>query len=589
MKVRLQTILLPTEDICNTPEVYYHSTADGSVTDYDGYFNLFHISKRKKYTDISGVQLVVDLMGYSSISLMHNRDTLSTHVLEASDSPIRYEFIFPYDEYDDGVFWFQLTKDNVNASEYISGAYCALTDSIRPVNLFIDICTYKREKSVLRNLRRMVSFMDSPQNNDISDHMYVGLIDNGKTLNSVKDITDIINSHPNICIIENKNTGGAGGFTRGMKEAIARKDTDRMTHVLLMDDDASFDPDLFVRLFGILGTLRDDYRDLTIGGAMWYEDHPFIQLASGEWFRKMRVVKPTRLLDLRSYDASIHTEMCTTDNELTRYSGWWCCCYSLNIVREDNLPLQIFIHRDDIEYEIRNRLSGNPIVFINGIGVWHKSFDSEYVGIKAYYNVRNTLLMTAIHENNMSLNEVRTKVAKTIITSYLGRMYGEMRFAYLGAMDFLKGDAWFRSLDPEEHHKKLCESWSRLCSFVPLEQIEVSNKNEILRLAKEADNMISDEMILNENSRSDISTAGLLKNLLTVCRLPHTSDAEFIIPYYKWHNIDRHYRNTLFFRPDTGKAMLVKADLKQFFVALRMCISFSVNLKRSLWDSYKKD
>ncbi|WP_027205229.1 hypothetical protein [Butyrivibrio fibrisolvens] len=43
-----------------------------------------------------------------------------------------------------------------------------------------------------------------------------------------------------IKVIPNANTGGTGGFSRGMMEAIDRKDALGLTHLLMMDDDAVF-------------------------------------------------------------------------------------------------------------------------------------------------------------------------------------------------------------------------------------------------------------------------------------------------------------------------------------------------------------
>ena len=48
--MRLQTIVSPTENVCNIPEMYFHRT--GNRVDYDGYFNLFYIEKRKYYTEL---------------------------------------------------------------------------------------------------------------------------------------------------------------------------------------------------------------------------------------------------------------------------------------------------------------------------------------------------------------------------------------------------------------------------------------------------------------------------------------------------------------------------------------------------------
>ena len=45
--MRLQNIRFPEPDICREEELYFHR--NGEWIDFNGYFNLFYIEKRKKY------------------------------------------------------------------------------------------------------------------------------------------------------------------------------------------------------------------------------------------------------------------------------------------------------------------------------------------------------------------------------------------------------------------------------------------------------------------------------------------------------------------------------------------------------------
>ena len=69
--MRLQTIEFPSESICSSEEMYFHRQKN--QLDFDGYFNLFYIEKRKKYCSLGGLKLVIRLKGASEIRLMHNR------------------------------------------------------------------------------------------------------------------------------------------------------------------------------------------------------------------------------------------------------------------------------------------------------------------------------------------------------------------------------------------------------------------------------------------------------------------------------------------------------------------------------------
>ncbi len=598
MNTILQNILLPTDELCSIEEVYYHSDPDGTITDFDGYFNLFYIEKHKRYTAISGVSLNLMLKGYDSITVMHDRTELVTYELgpnsdicskeqSAKDQtaddhvtyPGSYRIDLPYDEYTDGVFWFRLRQSSPGSVTHIEGYYEGEVSSLRPARVFVDICTYKREKYVLRNLKRTVDFLNRDNHRYISDNVIIALIDNGHTLKDCKDITDIVDLYDNISIIENKNNGGAGGFTRGMREAIALKEGKELTHVLLMDDDASYDMELFIRLFGILMTLRDEYSDITVGGALWREDFPFIQHASGEWFEKLATYNSIPFLDMRSYEECTCEDMCTTSEEHKLYSGWWCCCYSLDIVRNDNLPLQIFIHGDDIEYEKRARSCGNAVVFINGIGAWHNAFDIEYPGVKQYYDARNFLILTALHEPELTKKFIARKIGRILFARVFWRRYPELQLAYTGSMDFLKGRDWLDSLDPEEHHKEVSALCKKLTDYVPVDEIDVPNKSEIL----DKINGITPDSVLNKLLSSRNERPGAVQCLIMCIRNGLLSlkrrDASLTTPDERFYTMDLRHKKTVLYSPSSNKAMVVKSDPLKFFTAWKMYRAFAKGLK----------
>ena len=89
---------------------------------------------------------------------------------------------------------------------------------------------------------------------------HIFLIDNGKTLDANREIQKVAGClNDKLDIIPNMNAGGSGGFTRGMIEILNRKEQDGYTHVLLMDDDAVVQPDMMVRLYGLLTTLKEEW------------------------------------------------------------------------------------------------------------------------------------------------------------------------------------------------------------------------------------------------------------------------------------------------------------------------------------------
>ena len=389
MEIQLQSILKPSEDICDVKELYYHQN-HGRI-DFDGYFNLFYIKKRKKYTVIDGLILSLRLKGYTSITVFHDREELQTVEMNALQES-NYRIELPYGEYKDGVFWFSATESEQTADKELKGFFLGRIDNeqVRTINIGIDICTYRREEYVVRNLNQLRTKLLEKPDLDVSSHLKVYVIDNGKTLEAHKEICEILKASDDIRVFPNKNAGGAGGFTRGMIEVLKDKNKFGLTHVMLMDDDAVIEPDSLVRVFGFLTTLKNEWKDITVGGIMIREDFPFMLQCAGEWWRDGIHINPNINTDLREYEKAASKDLTEGDRELDQYSGWWSCCYSLNTVRKDNLPLPIFIHHDDIEYCLRNREKG--MVFLNGVGVWHREFTMTTPGANLYYDVRNDLI-----------------------------------------------------------------------------------------------------------------------------------------------------------------------------------------------------
>ncbi|MBR4667579.1 MAG: glycosyltransferase family 2 protein [Butyrivibrio sp.] len=579
----LQNILHPGNSYPQEEKVYFHKSDDSKYLDLDGYFNLFYIEKHKKYTYIQSLSVKLKLRGFEDVILMHDRDEIATFSIGDPSKDTEQVYEFPYNKYDSGVFWVRL-KRTVGASEGLNqggetvscfnGFFLGEVEKKQPAKILIDICTYKREKYVARNMEHLTDFLDNPGNSEYIDALEVAIIDNGRTLDTYDNLTTIIDKHKCITVYPNPNTGGAGGFTRGMKEALAQKDEKGFTHVLLMDDDAFFDTEMFVRLFGILWTNREEYKDITIGGALWREDYPYLQFASGEWFGHFAAINEMKNLDLRSYEKCTMTGMCTTEFEQQRYSGWWCCCYSLNVVSEDNLPLSVFVHRDDIEYEVRLRKQGNRIVFLNGIGVWHKAFDSEFLKGKKYYDVRNTLIYSEIHEPEAVDWFMNSKLRKLMSGTLFFNRYLELYLTYEGVMDYLKGRDWLFSIDPELNHKRIAEITKKHTKYITLDELPKYGCGNVYEKVKDyIENGSSVEEILS--NRDQDSRSMTLKEKLTLNGqlLPAKKGAVMITPqnsnsvggyrYKKYLFVERGNPNILYVKTNYGEVLnMVRMYLK---------------------------
>ena len=494
--VQLQGILLPDAAVCGVEELYYHK--NGNRTDFNGYFNLFYIEKRKRYTDIHNLYLDIRLQGYSSLVLVHDGKDIGKVGLDAPELR-EYRIQFPYGKYKDGCFWFALVGEEAVCREgarrtvpadanrppkgsaagtgqaedkparVVSGFYITepSPDRVREVRIGAVICTYRREAYVERNLRQMKERVLGRAELDVSSRVKLYIIDNGRTLDRNEAVRELAaDCGGRVVILPNRNAGGAGGFTRGMIEVLKAKEREGFTHVLLMDDDAVFEPDAFVRIHGLAATLKEKWKDITVGGAMLREEVPYILHCAGETWSGGWITAPEKDLDLRGYANASCRYLTGTDMERRMYSGWWCCCFSTGTVREDNLPLPLFIHHDDIEYGLRSRDKG--IVFLNGVSVWHAGADTRFRGANLYYDIRNNLIETALHQGNRQTLTAAKILLRASASAMVRMKYRDMDLVYRGFTDFMRGPGWLLRQDPEELDREIREL---SCRMVPLEDV----------------------------------------------------------------------------------------------------------------------
>ena len=570
--MRLQTILKPNKEICEIEELYFHR--EGNLIFADGFFNLFYIEKRKKYTSIERLFLCLKLRGYSIIHLMHDREEISCTELSASEEGI-YRFELPYQDTEQGVFWFSLEKtaceveETSTETENIYGWYEGEASELNEINIAVDICTYRRENYVLRNMQSICSHIFEKRDLEVGDHLRVWLIDNGKTLMQHTEIQELLAKENRITICPNKNAGGAGGFTRGMLEVLQKKEALGLTHILLMDDDAVFDPDIFVRIYGLLTTLKPEYRDITIGGNLMREDYPYLQQACGERFEHFIVQNAYALKDMREFKNCVSAYMTEPEMPAGTYSGWWCCCYSLNTVRKDNLPIPLFIHHDDIEFGMRNQ--DKRIIFLNGIGAWHRGFELTFTGVNRYYDIRNALITMALFYPETSRLQILKFVWRAMTGVLISYRYEETKFAYRGFRDFCRGPEWLWSQDAEKLNNEL-RSYMKFGPYENLRrQLTEKEYQSALRQIGQYTDQFQEEQILNcYNVRK---WNGSRKKLLTFNGwfLPIKQREGEVCVISALDSPLNAYREkkVILFEPFNRKAMLVKRNHWEFFKAVR--------------------
>jgi galactofuranosylgalactofuranosylrhamnosyl-N-acetylglucosaminyl-diphospho-decaprenol beta-1,5/1,6-galactofuranosyltransferase len=504
MNTLLQTILFPNPETCSAEDCYFRRAGAEQV--YNTYFNIFSLKKWRWYTDLKSIALHIKIEGSARIRLwaytVQKEQRLLSEILISETGLIKIvntetaftgtnvsepvisktekaksEVLdpgasktcmipFPYDKQDE-FLWFSF--ESLSAGSHILSA-CYVTQDIpkyQPM-VAIDICTFHREEYVYRNMevleRSILCNPENPYRNDFQ----VYIVDNGQTLEPAKIASDCIH------IIPNRNVGGSGGFTRGILEILKDREQKHITHMIFMDDDAVIEPDALIRTIALLSFIKDQYRDACIGGAMHRIDQPYIQHESGAVWNGVTSVRNHEGVDLRKFDEIVENENILP----TSYAGWWYACYPLTVVREDNLPLPMFIHCDDMEYGIRNR--NNGIIFLNGICVWHNSFEHRRTSALSYYDVRNIMIMNALIYPDGNERAWIKNLWKRVIGDLLRFRYRDVYIKCLGISDFLRGPEYLKAIDPVE---KLREVNAMGYQFKPV--AELTDDPETLREIRE--------------------------------------------------------------------------------------------------------
>lgn len=556
--IQLQSILFPIPEICSEEKLYYHRL--GKRIDYSGYFNLFYIEKRKKYTSVDNVYLCIYAKGYRKLVIVHSGNDIMNIPLEPNIGR-EYKIALPYSDYKDGVFWFALLEDESLCERSVKGWYVGElgTEKFNQANVCTIICTYKREKYVLRNLRQLQENILDSQMLSVSERLSIYIIDNGQTLCNNSEIQAFIKDYSSITVIANSNTGGAGGFTRGILEALK---ANKFTHVILMDDDAVIEPDCFVRIYSLITTFKDEWKNMTIGGAMLREDFPHLLFCSGEWWERGEILNPNRNLDLRTVKTASCDNLVRADHEFDRYSGWWCCCYSLNMITPNNLPIPLFIHHDDIEFGLRNKEHG--ILFMNGICVWHKSAETIFPGSNVYYDIRNNLIEVALHQKQRPKAVARKVFLKSMVSSILRLKYKDTDLALRGTEDFLRGAGWLVSQKAEALHSEIRSLTYEMRSLEEFRDIlSVEEYRDIYLQIRNYSKNFEQQMISNQRKNWHWLRLLTLNGLLFP---PSSAQIKVIFPTDSPFSAFR-MRKILLYEPATQKCLLIQRSYKEFLMA----------------------
>ena len=459
----LRNIIFPKENICPKTELYYRTVSGGMSENklnirgtavFDTYFNSFPLGKYLEYCIFSGLYLKLKVCGIFNLRIFGVNSDEETLVLEkninAQGITEDVTDISGCMENDFSHIYFSLESEN--GILYGGNFYCT-ADNFNDINTAVVICTFKREKFLLRNHIEICEYLE---NQDIlnKDNIHFYIVDNGRTLD--KDVIE--NAYTTL--VPNNNTGGSGGFTRGYYEAL--HSGKNYTNILFMDDDIVLDGEMLLRVYGILRTAKD--KDTAVGGVMIKLSDFITQHEAGAIWNGKKLTSLGNGADLTK------RENVFSEYPKCNYNAWWFYCFPSDWQSKYGYPLQFFIKEDDIEYSLR---CAEKITVMSGIAVWHDDFEGKYDGFQEYYIKRNELILTSVNDQKPYPFFQVEKLVKCVMRQVVYQRYFLADIVIRAYDDYLKGWENFRNTDTEKLNIELMNSCQSLLTDDELKEYNV--------------------------------------------------------------------------------------------------------------------
>jgi len=433
--ITVQSMVFPNA-VCDEQELFFRTSGKVKIDDNtlylptgttlctNTYMNCFDANTWSIYTNIQKWKLILEMRGSGNITLYSSpqKRVLGSIKSENSKEIRAYAMEFEIPKIEEFVYFEATTQEEL----YITDAYYVPVlnqQVLNEIHISLIICTYKRNAEVMKNIQNIQSSLFFQRNTQLYGKLSIRIVDNASELEERNDAY--------IKVYHNPNTGGSGGFIRGILET--RKDAlkYKISHAIFMDDDVQFINETLYRLYGLLALMIEMYQQEVVAGRMFRMDQRNIQYTATEIWNGGDIIH-----------IGLNQNMCKKKNLMHmnvrkgEYTGWWFGCFPMDFVKKE-LPLPFFLHCDDVEYGLRH--GGCPIT-LNGIQVWHETYESRMTSTIQYYDMRNTLIVNTIRGYFKNEKELWSWW-KQSVGSYAG---------CVALNDYLKGASYFEKYNQKK-------------------------------------------------------------------------------------------------------------------------------------------
>ncbi|GAA4394284.1 glycosyltransferase [Tsukamurella soli] len=402
----------------------------GSVVSTDTYFGRFPAAYWQRWTRVGTVTVALEVDGDVTVTVVAS-DALGrewTVATRAAAGPVALEV--PLDRFaDGGAVWLRLSATD---RATVSGVRWT-APAAAPRRLAVAICTFDRADDCAATVGALAADADLVAQ---VDTVYV--TDQGSDLASSRPASAAARAVLGDRLVELRqpNLGGAGGFSRGMREATRG---DGPVDVVVMDDDIRLEPESVLRLAAFSAHA---VRRVLVGAQMLSMSEPARLHLSAERpaIGVLRAGHPSPGA-LVGADVREHRQDRYVD---AGWNGWWTCLIPGEAIAEVGLPLPIFLQWDDIEFAVRARGAGFPTVTLPGAAVWHQDFHrKDRDSWSRYFASRNGLIVAALH-TPFDGPHYAALLLRDVAQTIAAMQYGLAATKLLAVEDFLAGPGVLR-------------------------------------------------------------------------------------------------------------------------------------------------
>lgn len=448
---RTTTVLahvIPSAPRSNVEALYVDVGGAPRRISYGTYFNAFPAAYWAHWTQLTDVTLRLTLSGRGRVEVLRTDRTSTSSVVHAVEVDSECESIDVTVSLvgleRGGWVWFDLLPaEQSTRLEVMEGSWTTTAAPRTAATASIGITTFNKPDYCVRTLAALAA---SPSVRAVVDTIY--LVDQGTM--QVSDAAGFAAAATDLDgqlrVIEQRNLGGSGGFSRAMLETL---DAGRSAFTLLLDDDVEIEPEAIYRLvqFGRFTTTPT-----VVGGHMLDMLKPTVLHAWAEeidprWF----LWRPGPPAHVRHdfADRNLRATSWTHRRDDADYTGWWMCLIPTETMREVGLSLPAFIKWDDAEYSLRAKTVGTSTVSLPGSALWHvawvdKDDSREW---QAYFHARNRLVAALVHSTERRGGMLLTNLRRVDLRHLLCMEYYAAHIRERAYRDVLRG--------PEHMHAEI--------------------------------------------------------------------------------------------------------------------------------------